>query len=34
MVPYGASAMAIVVPKMNTNAIGGPEYFSGKSFAV
>jgi polar amino acid transport system substrate-binding protein len=34
MVPYGASAMAIVVPKTNTDTIGGPEYFSGKSFAV
>jgi polar amino acid transport system substrate-binding protein len=34
MVPYGASAMAIVVPKTNTDAIGGPEYFSGKSMAV
>jgi hypothetical protein len=26
--------MAIVVPKTNTDAIGGPECFSGKSFAV
>jgi polar amino acid transport system substrate-binding protein len=34
MVPYGASAMAIVVPKKNTDAISGPEYFSGKPFAV
>jgi ABC-type amino acid transport substrate-binding protein len=34
IVPYGASAMAIVVPKTNTDAIGGPEYFSGKSMAV
>ena len=34
MVPYGASTMAIVVPKKNTDAITGPEYFSGKSFAV
>jgi len=34
MVPYGASAMAIVVPKKNTDPIAGPEYFSGKAFAV
>ena len=34
MVPYGASSMAIVVPKKNTDAITGPEYFSGKSFGV
>lgn len=34
MVPYGASAMAIVVPKKNTDPITGPEYFSGKAFAV
>ncbi len=34
MVPYGASTMAIVVPKKNTDAISGPEYFSGKSFGV
>jgi polar amino acid transport system substrate-binding protein len=34
MVPYGASAMSIVVPKTNTDPISGPEYFSGKSFAV
>ena len=34
MVPYGASAMAIVVPKQNTDSIAGPEYFSGKAFAV
>lgn len=34
MVPYGASAMAIVVPKQNIDPIAGPEYFSGKSFAV
>jgi polar amino acid transport system substrate-binding protein len=34
MVPYGASAMAIVVPKKNTDPIAGPEYFSGKAFVV
>ena len=34
MVPYGASTMSIVVPKTNTDAISGPEYFSGKSFGV
>jgi polar amino acid transport system substrate-binding protein len=34
MVPYGASSMAIVVPKKNTDTINGPEYFSGKPFAV
>jgi polar amino acid transport system substrate-binding protein len=34
MVPYGASTMAIVVPKKNTEAIAGPEYFSGKKFGV
>ena len=34
MVPYGASAMAIVVPKKNNDPISGPEYFSGKRFAV
>jgi polar amino acid transport system substrate-binding protein len=34
MVPYGASTMAIVVPKKNTEAISGPEYFSGKKFGV
>ena len=34
MVPYGASSMAIVVPKKNTDTISGPEYFSGKSFGV
>ncbi len=34
MVPYGASTMAIVVAKKNTDAISGPEYFSGKRFAV
>jgi polar amino acid transport system substrate-binding protein len=34
MIPYGASTMAIVVNKSNTDAIGGPEHFSGKSFGV
>jgi polar amino acid transport system substrate-binding protein len=34
MVPYGASAMSIVVSKKNTDPITGPEYFSGKRFAV
>ena len=34
MVPYGASTMSIVVQKKNTDAITGPEYFSGKPFAV
>jgi polar amino acid transport system substrate-binding protein len=34
MVPYGASSMAIVVPKANKDEIKGPEYFSGKRFAV
>ena len=34
MVPYGASTMAIVVQKKNTDTIAGPEYFSGKSFGV
>ncbi len=34
MVPYGASALAIVVPKSNTDAISGPEYFSGKRMGV
>jgi len=34
MVPYGASALAIVVQKNNRDEIKGPEYFSGKSFAV
>ncbi|MGH7153045.1 MAG: ABC transporter substrate-binding protein, partial [Acetobacteraceae bacterium] len=34
MVPYGASALAIVVQKKNPDEIKGPEYFSGKSFAV
>lgn len=34
MVPYGASSMAIVVPKKNNEKIDGPEYFSGKPFGV
>src|SRR5258705_6245611 len=34
MVPYGASSMAIVVPRKNTDTITGPEYFSGKPFGV
>ncbi len=34
MVPYGASTMAIVVPKANADTITGPEYFSGKPFGV
>jgi polar amino acid transport system substrate-binding protein len=34
MIPYGASTMAIVVPKSNTDKVDGPEYFSGKSFGV
>ena len=34
LIPYGASTMAIVVPKSNTDKIDGPEYFSGKSFGV
>ena len=29
-----ASAMAIVVPKKNTDEIGGLDYFSGKPFAT
>jgi polar amino acid transport system substrate-binding protein len=34
MVPYGASTLAIVVPKSNQDKISGPESFSGKSFGV
>src|SRR5690242_6142622 len=34
MVPYGASTMAIVVQKKNTDTITGPDYFSGKPFGV
>jgi polar amino acid transport system substrate-binding protein len=34
MVPYGASALAIAVPKKNTDEITGVEYFSGKRFGT
>ncbi len=34
MVPYGASSMAIVVAKANTDSVDSPEYFSGKRLAV
>jgi polar amino acid transport system substrate-binding protein len=34
MIPYGAAAMSIVVPTSNNDKITGPEYFSGKAFAV
>jgi len=34
MVPYGASTLAIVVPKKNADEIKGPDYFSGKRFAT
>jgi polar amino acid transport system substrate-binding protein len=34
MIPYGASSAAIVVPKKNTDAIAGLDYFSGKPFAT
>ena len=34
MVPYGASAIAIAVPKTNTDAIGGPKYSSGRSITI
>ncbi len=34
MIPYGASTLSIVVPKNNKDKIDGPQYFSGKSFAV
>jgi polar amino acid transport system substrate-binding protein len=34
MVPYGAFSGALLVPKANTDAISGLEYFSGKAFAV
>jgi polar amino acid transport system substrate-binding protein len=34
MIPYGATTIAIVVPKSNKDDIRGPEYFSGKRFAV
>jgi len=34
MIPYGASTLAIVVPKDNKDDVKGMEYFSGKKFAV
>lgn len=34
MIPYGASTLAIVVQKSNTDKIDGPDYFSGKRFGV
>ena len=34
MIPYGASSAAIVVPKKNTDEVGGLDYFSGKPFAT
>jgi polar amino acid transport system substrate-binding protein len=34
MIPYGATTIAIVVAKANKDAVTGPEYFSGKRFAV
>ena len=34
MIPYGASTMAILVPKKNVEEIKGPEYFSGKRFGT
>jgi polar amino acid transport system substrate-binding protein len=34
MIPYGASTMAILVPKKNADEISGPEYFSGKRFGT
>ncbi len=34
MVPYGASTMAILVDKKNTDPVSGPEYFTGKRIAV
>ena len=34
MIPYGASTLAIVVQKSNTDKIDGPEYFSGKTFGL
>ena len=34
MIPYGATTIAIVVAKSNKDEIKGPEYFSGKKFAV
>jgi polar amino acid transport system substrate-binding protein len=34
MVPYGASTLAVVVPKSNTGAVKWPDDFAGKKFAV
>jgi polar amino acid transport system substrate-binding protein len=34
MIPYGASTLAILVPKKNTDDIKNPEYFSGKRFGT
>ena len=34
MIPYGATTMAILVPKKNTDEVKGPEYFSGKRFGT
>jgi polar amino acid transport system substrate-binding protein len=34
MIPYGASTLAILVQKKNTDDIKGPEYFSGKAFGT
>jgi polar amino acid transport system substrate-binding protein len=34
MIPYGASTMAIVVAKTNTDPVSGPEYFSAKRIGV
>jgi polar amino acid transport system substrate-binding protein len=34
MIPYGASTMAILVSKENTDDIKGPDYFSGKRFGT
>ena len=34
MIPYGASTLAILVPKKNPDDIKGPEYFSGKRFGT
>lgn len=34
MVPYGASTLAVLVPKSNTGPVTWPESFAGKKFAV
>ena len=34
MIPYGASTLAIVVPKSSTGAVKWPDDFAGKKFAV